>query len=342
MFASDLLEVSVSDDPGAFDTPGWRRLLATNQRPKVFSHPEWHRIWWEEFSEGKELMVVTFERDAEPMAVVPLYLTQQDDKKVIRFVGGVELTDYLGPICAPSDRAETAHLLVDWLKQADLAWDVFDAHNLPVPDGFADALIDAADSGGLDFSLEEEETAAILRLPSSFDDYLAGLASKERHELKRKRRRMARDYPDASVRRATSETLESDLKLFIEMHRGAEGHKGHFMKPEVASFFERLAHSLDELSWLRLDLLEVAGRPIASTFGFEVDRAYYLYNSAYEPEFRHASPGFILVAELIEDAIDRGITLFDFLRGPERYKYQLGSEAVPLYNVRVCRPADGG
>lgn len=344
MFASSALEVSslsevtVSHDPSVFNTPGWRRLLGSHPRPHLFATPEWNRTWWDEFHPGKELFVLTIEREGTPMAIVPLYRKIEDGRKVFRFVGGIDLTDYLGPICAPDDRAATARILVDWLVRTEISWDEFDAHNLPVPEGFADALIGETDRAGLEFRLDEEETAAVLRLPDSFEEYLSSLSSKERHELKRKRRRIARDHPDVDVRTATNETLEADLKIFVEMHRGAEGHKGHFMKPEIATFFERLAREFDAAGWLRLDLLEVAGKPIASTFAFEVGRDFYLYNSAYEPDFRTSSPGFILVAELIEDAIERGLKVFDFLRGPERYKYQLGSEAVPLYNVRIFAP----
>jgi CelD/BcsL family acetyltransferase involved in cellulose biosynthesis len=131
--------------------------------------------------------------------------------------------------------------------------------------------------------------------------------------------------------------LERDLKVFVEMHRGAEGHKGHFMRPEVATFFERLAYAFVQGDRLRLDFLEVGDRAIASTFGFEVERKFYLYNSAYEPDAARLSPGLVLVSELVKGSIEKGLELFDFLRGPERYKYQLGAQAVPLNNVRIQR-----
>jgi CelD/BcsL family acetyltransferase involved in cellulose biosynthesis len=153
--------------------------------------------------------------------------------------------------------------------------------------------------------------------------------------LRRKRRRLGRDHPDAEFRTAAPETLEADLKVFIDMHRGAEGMKGHFMKPEIATFFERVARAFMELDWLRLDLLEIGGKAIASTFSFELDGTFYLYNSAYEPDMARLSPGFVLVTELIKRSIEKGLTRFDFLRGPERYKYQLGAQAVPLNNVLI-------
>jgi CelD/BcsL family acetyltransferase involved in cellulose biosynthesis len=339
------LRVDLDRTERCFALPGWSDLLALDPQRHVFATPEWNRTWWEEFSGGKGLFILrmyheTAERGAGPAGlagIVPLYRKEEDGRKVLRFVGGIDLTDYLGPICSSSDREAVAQALVGWLAETSVEWDIFDAHNMPVPFGFADYLVDWADRGGLDFSLEQEETAAQLRLPTTWDAYLAGLDKKERHELRRKRRRLARDHPDVHVRRATEESLERDLKVFVEMHRGTEGMKGHFMRPDIATFFERVAHEFMPLGWLRLDFLEVGERALASTFGFELNSSFYLYNSAYEPDLARLSPGLVLVSELVREAIKKEIGIFDFLRGPERYKYELGAEAVPLNNVQVKR-----
>ena len=332
------LDVHLDCDEGCFDLPQWRELLDRDPDRHIFATPEWNRLWWEEFGAGKDLFVLTMRRGDELAALVPLYRKHEGDRKILRFLGGIDLTDYLGPICSVEDRDDVAAALVEWLTDAEIEWDEFDAHNMPVPFGFADFLVERADARGFTFSLDQEETTAILTLPDNFDAYLELLDAKERRELKRKRRRFVREAPDAQFRTATEETLEVDLKLFVEMHRGAEGHKGHFMRPEIATFFERVAHALMALGWLRLDLLEIAGRPIASTFSFRLDDTFYLYNSAYEPDMARLSPGVVLVSMLVERSIDEGLQRFDFLRGPERYKYQLGAQAVPLNNVRFPNP----
>lgn len=331
------LEVEVLGEE-AFRLPAWRALLDRDPRRSIFATPQWHRVWWEEFGSGKDLFVLVMGTGAATEAIVPLYRKRAQGRAVLRFVGGIDLTDYLGPVCAPGSHAAVAHSLLEWLVRSGVEWDEFDAHNLPVPAGFADHLVERADALGFDFDLEQEETAALLVLPPSWDGYLASLPSKERHELRRKRRRLEREHPDARVRRATAETLEADLKTFVEMHRGAQGHKGHFMRPEIATFFERMARSFEPLGWLRLDLLEIGGRAVASTFGFELQGTFYLYNSAYEPDAARLSPGLVLVSELVRSSIEQGLEIFDFLRGPERYKYELGAQAVPLNNVRIRNP----
>ncbi|MFN2388258.1 MAG: GNAT family N-acetyltransferase [Actinomycetota bacterium] len=334
-------DVEMTRDDSCFALPDWAELRARDPDRHVFSTPEWNRLWWDEFGAGKDLWVLTLRRAGKAVAVVPLYRKLTEEPPPLRFVGGVDLTDYLGPICAPEDREEVAETLLLWLGDAELEWAEFDAHNMAVPFGFAEFLVDHADRQGFDIALTQEETTAVLRLPGDWDSYLQGLRAKERHELKRKRRRIQRELPDASVRTSTDETLDRDLKIFIEMHRGTEGHKGHFMRPDIATFFERIAHDFMPRGWLRVDLLEVGGTAIAATFAFELERTLYLYNSAYEPEAGRLSPGLILVSELVKGAIEKGFTTFDFLRGPERYKYDLGAQALPLNRLRIANPRLG-
>jgi CelD/BcsL family acetyltransferase involved in cellulose biosynthesis len=335
------LNTSLESSEDCFDLPEWKELLKRDPDRHIFATPEWQRCWWEEFSAGKEIHTLEMRRDAELVALVPLYLKRDDGRSILRLIGGIDLTDYLGPICALEDRGDVAEATVAWLQDAGIAWDEFDGHNMPVPLGFAEYLVDHADRRGFDITLTQEETSAVLVLPDSWEAYERSLDSKERHELRRKRRRFVREHPDAQMRSATQETLQEDLETFVEMHRGAEGMKGHFMKPEIATFFRRVAEALMPLGWLRLDLLEIGGRAVAATFGFQLENTFYLYNSAYEPEVRRLSPGLVLVSHLVERAIDEGRQRFDFLRGPERYKYQLGAEALPLNNVRILRAEVG-
>lgn len=327
--------IVVYEGEETLDLAEWRELLGRDPQRHIFATPEWNRIWWEEFHQGKDLFALTMRRDEDLFAVAPLYRKHEEDRKILRWIGGIDLTDYLGPICSREDRADVAESLVGWLGETDVEWDEFDAHSMPVPFGFAEFLVERADAHGFRFTIEQEDTSAVLSLARDFESYLQRLPSKDRHELRRKRRRLAREVPDASIRRATSETLEADMERFVAMHRGAEGLKGHFMRPEIATFFERVARALDRLGWLRLDFLEVAGRPLATTFSFEYNNSFYLYNSAFDQEWRKLSPGVVLVSHLIEESIDRGLRTFDLLRGPERYKYQLGAQAVPLHNVRI-------
>jgi CelD/BcsL family acetyltransferase involved in cellulose biosynthesis len=71
----------------------------------------------------------------------------------------------------------------------------------------------------------------------------------------------------------------------------------------------------------------------AAGFGYHGADGYYLYNSAFDPTLREASPGVVLMASLIESAIEAARDVFDFLKGDEAYKYRLGAGERLLYTV---------
>ena len=102
------IQVDVLRDEGCFDLPSWRELLSRDPNRHVFSTPEWHKAWWEEFGGDKDLVLLTMTRDDVLLGVVPLYRASMEGRSVLRFVGGVDLTDYLGPICATDDFEEVA------------------------------------------------------------------------------------------------------------------------------------------------------------------------------------------------------------------------------------------
>ena len=58
-----------------------------------------------------------------------------------------------------------------------------------------------------------------------------------------------------------------------------------------------------------------------------------LYNSGFDPRLARFSPGLLLKAYLIKKAIEEKYQIFDFLRGDERYKFNLGAEKRDLFKA---------
>jgi CelD/BcsL family acetyltransferase involved in cellulose biosynthesis len=278
--------------------------------------------------------------DPEPVGLAPLVL--DPEAALLSFLGGDDLTDYMGPI---SEGHESQRAIADALLGYALdeipTWCSFHARCLPVPFGFAEWLAEAADRRGLPFTMDEHEMTAVLSLPDSFDAYLDQLGRSRRHEVRRKLRRFEEAAPDARLTTATGETLEADLEDFFAMHRASEGEKGKFMGPERAGFFARIARTFQPLDLLSLDFLEVGGKRVACTFSFTYSGTFYLYNSAFDPSAAALSPGIMIAVLLIRRCIERGMGRFDFLRGTERYKFDLGAERLPLHTATITRPDDG-
>ncbi len=99
------------------------------------------------------------------------------------------------------------------------------------------------------------------------------------------------------------------------------------MTPEMQRFFRSLARRMADTGCLRLAFLTLNGVKAATYLSFEYKGHLLLYNSGYDTEqFAHLSPGWVLLAYLIQHAIAEGLKVFDFLQGDEAYKYRFGGQ----------------
>ena len=177
--------------------------------------------------------------------------------------------------------------------------------------------------------LEVTDQAPFLPLGDSFDQYLAGLSKKQRHELLRKRRRAERL---ASTGLSLTEGLQ-DLDVFLDLHRRSSPLKADFMQGKMEVFFRSLALSLERHGMLWLVTLWDGPRALASMFHIRFAGVVHLYNSGYLPEASELSPGLVLLSHCIERAHQDGLHEYDFLRGTERYKYDLGGRDRPVFRL---------
>ena len=172
-------------------------------------------------------------------------------------------------------------------------------------------------------------------LPDTFDEYLAGI-SKEG---------TSRTPPQATPLRVGSRTSTTRTQTgsggSCTLRRppsSIHGDKGSFMTPEMEHFFLAL-HT--EAGGVIDVLLDGEGRPAPQSSLSKTTEGFYLYNSAYEPELRNHSPGNVMLSHLIERSIEDGKKVFDFLKGDETYKFRLGAQPRPLFEVAATVGASG-
>lgn len=246
-------------------------------------------------------------------------LTLVDDGEVLRCAGHADVTDYHTP--HGDDPVALGSELVSHPRHR--------AHldSIPVPQ--AELLAKGLEEHGASVQVHEDEVTAVVDLPTSFDDYLIGLSKKQRHEVRRKRRRYTLMLGDWK-----HETYDDDgfgFQEFVRLHRSAPGDKGEFMTTQMEKFFAALV----VLDGWRVDLLRHPDGATATVFGYSDDTGYYLYNSSFEAEHADASPGWVLLSSMIETAISEGVPRFDFLKGDEAYKFKLGAQPRPLATIEA-------
>ena len=103
------------------------------------------------------------------------------------------------------------------------------------------------------------------------------------------------------------------------------------MTAQMQMFFKSLARAMAEIKLLRYGILKVESQYAAMIMGFEYGQAMYLYNSAYDPRYESLSAGLLSKVLCIKESIRLGRKKWDFLKGAEKYKYQLGGGEIKLY-----------
>jgi CelD/BcsL family acetyltransferase involved in cellulose biosynthesis len=190
---------------------------------------------------------------------------------------------------------------------------------------------------GFHVAQEAEEVALYLDLPQTWEAFLETLSGKDRHELRRKIRRLENEVVLELRRAEGGSSLRADMEIFFDLHRKSRKDKAEFMTPEMEAFFQEIAARFQERGWLSLSFLKLAGKEVATFLSFDFSGTEYVYNSGYDPDFSRFSPGIVLAAYCIRRAIEKGKAGFNFLRGREDYKYHLGGKEEKIYRIRVSK-----
>jgi CelD/BcsL family acetyltransferase involved in cellulose biosynthesis len=239
-----------------------------------------------------------------------------------------------------------AHLADDPGERDDPgSWDAVDLRRLRCGDPAADALVRAFRRAavGCDWSVttEREDVCPVVTLAPGFDfdAQLGMLGKKERHEIRRKIRRAE---AAGEIRLTTSANPLADLDAFIDLHQKRWGAEGLF--PPTAGgdcsrrFFRHLFRHFGSDWPAKLTRLTIGGKLVASGIHFDDGERIAYYNAGVDPDARDLSPGVVMVAEYLRQAIATGRREVDFLRGNEPYKYEWGAVDQPIQRILVTRP----
>lgn len=343
--------------PGIITREEWSELLAASASDVVFMTWQWQSLWWKHFGEGEScrLHLLAVRREGGALVgVAPLFVTSEPlpplkeyhrrelrpegegaPLRTVRLVGGIDIADYLDVIAAPEALSDVWSAVLDYLVSKRDEWDVIDLHSLPVDSPSKDIVAELSRQRGMECELLREDVCPVLKLPADWDTYLMSLRKKNRHELRRKVRKL--EGRDDSrwylVNPVDTVGLERAMHIFIDLHRKSGEDKARFMDEHMAGFFTALVHELASTGWLDLAILDMDGHPAAAYFSFNYKKRIYLYNSGYEPKWASYSAGIALLAYRIHKAILQGIEVFDFLRGVEPYKYNFGAKDTYIYRA---------
>ncbi len=311
----------------------WNKLLTDSQTATVFQTPGYLSAWCDSFiSDKNEIFLVGVYEGEKLIGLAPF--RRVGDK--ITFLGtdrvgekGDLVTDF-GDIIAVSGREKEVwegvvgemrnlgikEIELDYLREFSMSYKILSEL------GFRSTQM--MDNGVPDVS-------PFLDLPKTYEEYLAGLSGKNRHELKRKQRRLE----ELGFKIVKSGNPTENIHEFIRLHRESTPEKEKFMTDQMAKFFVDVVKNLSADNCVDIEFMEVNGVKVSATLSFLCHNQYWLYNSGFDRNFEFQAVGLLLKANTIKIAIDLGCTKYSFLRGNERYKYDLGAGDERLFKIQI-------
>ena len=308
----------------------WDALLAESIADVPFLRFDCLHSWWQTRGGGEwpaaDLLLLTAYEEGRLVGIAPFFSTGQAPTRTLMLLGSIEVFDYLDFIVRRQHLPGFISALLDWLGSLSVSdWQVLDLYNLIDSSPTLPLLEAAAAARGWHCSLQQIQPSPYIPLPGDWEAYLAGIKKKQRHEIRRKMRRL--EEGDVSTRWYVVEDasqLEAEMDAFLDL-MAQDPAKVSFLTGQMRDHMQRIARCAFQAGFLQLSFLEIDGGKAAGKMAFNYRRRLLAYNSGVDQQYLDYSPGWVLLGYLLQWANENGMEEFDFMRGDEEYKYRFGA-----------------
>jgi CelD/BcsL family acetyltransferase involved in cellulose biosynthesis len=322
----------------------WNALLAESITNAPFLRYEYLAQWWKTRGGGEwqhaSLALMTAHEQDRLIGIAPLFrAANRAGETALLLLGSIEISDQLDLIARPGDLPNFLSGLLDRLgSDYPETWSALDWYNLPDSSATLAALKAESAKRGWSYHEEIYEPTPYIPLPGDYEAYLAGIDKKQRHEIRRKVRRAEESGRGVRWYIVEDESrLEAEMDGFIAL-MALDPNKCDFLIPPMSEQMKAMAHAAFREGWLQLALLEVDGEKACGYLNFDYAGRIWVYNSGLDRRFMDLSPGWVLLAYLLQWATEQGRSEFDFLRGNEDYKYKFGGRDRFAMRAVVRKP----
>lgn len=320
----------------------WNDLLAESASHVPFLRHEYLYTWWQtlgggEWQTGDLFIVVARDETAALRGIAPLFFTHnRAEEAALLLLGSIEISDYLDFIVRQSDLNSFCEGLLTFLGGINSpAWKVLDLYNILDSSPLLPALESAAKRLGWHYHEECLQHSPYIPLPGDWEAYLAGINKKQRHEIRRKLRRLEESgVPFRWYIVQDEKELDREINAFLGL-MALDAEKQAFLTDVMRSQMRSAIWAAFRAGWLQLAFLEIEGEKAAGYLNFDYGNQIWVYNSGMDNRFNAYSPGWVLLSYLLQWANEHGRTAFDFMRGNEEYKYRFGAVDRFVMHVRV-------
>jgi peptidoglycan/xylan/chitin deacetylase (PgdA/CDA1 family)/CelD/BcsL family acetyltransferase involved in cellulose biosynthesis len=325
--------------------PEWERLLCESASNTIFLTWEWMMAWWSAYGMPGELRILAALDEAGALrGIAPLRMQTKrkygQTVSTLCFIGdGSNDSDYLDFIAAPGHERDIMEAFSAHLAKELNRGTILTLNEIPASSPNLRFLKNVADRQGL-LWMENEVPCGTVRLPQSWEEFLASLKPRFRTKVRSVMRNLE-DRPEVRQRFCQdAQEVERLLPILFDLHTrrwAGEGKPGVFRWDKKLCFYHDLSRRLLERGWLRFSRLDWKDRVLACQYGFVYAGVYWHLQEGYEPTSEHWNVGIGLRAWTVREFVREDIREYDFLGGVGRHKTDWGAEVKYSKQVLTTR-----
>src|SRR5215813_4327593 len=323
--------------------PEWQALFDEANAPPFLSW-EWITAWHKWLGSGKRPRLLCAREGG---LLVGLLALGEEERRLkgtparvrrISFLGEqLGGSDYLDVLALPGHEQECANALFGHVAE-HIEFDILDLDGLSCDSPSVPWLAWRFGSAtNFKYRLEPRYVCPQVRLDKSWEELLR--RSSRATYFSRNLRRLRR-LPGFDHRVITgSDQAEEAFERFLALHELSWAGRGGSSATGLQSlkdFHRDVVVRLARAGRLRFEEIWIDGACRASLYGIGRGERYCYYLSGYDPAWSKYSPGYTVIGLSIAGAVERGVKLYDLLRGAEPYKFFWANETRATFAVQVA------
>lgn len=283
--------------------------------------PAWINAIASSVGKIEDIHVLTGVRNNEFEAAIPYLLSK-------RRVWGIptthlELTSNLVSYHAEIVSESNPYDIVEKLLKSSVSWHIFHAANLRPNGATASALRTIADEIGGRLLVYPTDSSPFLPIKGDWESFLASKNKKFRYKY-RQRRKLFEGNPDYSMRwfgkPVDIEILLNDILRIEARSWKAPSRIDISSNSSEKQYYEILLPFLAERGCLLANIFYDGNRPLAYNLCCSWNGWIGQLKTSFDEEFKHLSPGSIVIDAAIREAFLRKAYEFDFLGHADKHK----------------------
>jgi len=334
---------------------GWCRILEGKAQGSVTQTWHWNKTWIDVYGKERDLYTLCAYENGKLCGIAPLAFSKNPVKhfgilgyRTMWFLGSGKtrersvLSDYLDFIIEKGKEEGFIAGFVEYMKNYP-DWDEIILENVSCESLSPGLLKKHCSRGGLMCDIVGRVPSFLIKLPSTWENYLGSISSGLRYRIKRGREEFDR-LGGVYILIKDEKELDNAFRDLGKLHQErwtSKGEPGAFASEEWKTFHARLMKNIFKEGWLKLCFLRLNGVPLAANYNFAYNNKIHYFQSGMVPhENKHVRPGLLLHSFCIEEAINEGFEEYDFLQAGGKgagYKEMWGNYSRDLLRIRISR-----